>query len=84
LDPESIWWARDLEAIAFLQELNAVAYREFRGDHHRRGVDGLARRDAADLPRRPGFGFKWNMGWMHDTLAYSAGTQCTASTTTTT
>ena len=31
-----------------------------------------------------GFGFKWNMGWMHDTLSYMQKSPSTAVTTTTT
>jgi len=30
----------------------------------------VAAGDAAALPGRSGLLFKWNMGWMHDTLAY--------------
>ena len=31
-----------------------------------------------------GFGFKWNMGWMHDTLAYLAHDPVLPAATTTT
>jgi 1,4-alpha-glucan branching enzyme len=61
----------NLEAIEFLQSLNRAVYR----DHP--GTLTIAEESTA-WPRvsRPtdmdglGFGMKWNMGWMHDTLAY--------------
>ena len=61
----------DLEAVAFLKEFNEVA-------HGREpGVISAAEESTAwPGVSRPtylgglGFGFKWNMGWMHDTLAY--------------
>ena len=61
----------NLEAVAFLQETNEVLY----GLHP--GVMTLAEESTAwPGVSRPtdmgglGFGFKWNMGWMHDTLHY--------------
>ncbi len=61
----------DLEAIAFLEELNAVAHGAVPGVL-------MAAEESTAWPgvSRPtelgglGFGFKWNMGWMHDTLDY--------------
>ena len=61
----------NLEAIAFLREVNERAY----GLHP--GIVTIAEESTA-FPgvTRPtylgglGFGFKWDMGWMHDTLAY--------------
>ena len=61
----------NLEAVAFLRQLNVAAYR----DHP--GVQVIAEESTA-WPKvsRPvetgglGFGLKWNMGWMHDTLKY--------------
>jgi 1,4-alpha-glucan branching enzyme len=61
----------NLEAIAFLREMNERVYGRFPG------VVTIAEESTA-FPgiTRPtylggiGFGFKWDMGWMHDTLAY--------------
>ncbi len=61
----------NLEAITFLQTLNKAVYRDFPD------TVSIAEESTA-WPRvsRPtdmdglGFGMKWNMGWMHDSLAY--------------
>ncbi len=61
----------NLEAVSFLQEVNATAYRRAPG------ITMIAEESTAwPGVTRPvhlgglGFGMKWNMGWMHDTLAY--------------
>jgi 1,4-alpha-glucan branching enzyme len=61
----------NLEAIAFLRRMNELAY----GRHP--GVMTVAEESTAwPAVSRPvylgglGFGFKWNMGWMHDTLRF--------------
>jgi 1,4-alpha-glucan branching enzyme len=61
----------NLEAIAFLQELNTVLHRDVPGAvtvaEESTAWGGVSRPvDAGGL----GFSQKWNMGWMHDTLAY--------------
>ncbi|UGS27690.1 1,4-alpha-glucan branching protein GlgB [Microbacterium resistens] len=61
----------NLEAIRFLQEVNATAYRRNPGvlmiAEESTSFPGVtAPTDHAGL----GFGFKWNMGWMNDSLEY--------------
>jgi len=69
--PNAAGGRENLEAVAFLRETNEVVY----GLHP--GVMTLAEESTAwPAVSRPtdmgglGFGFKWNMGWMHDTLRY--------------
>ncbi|MBA2559797.1 MAG: 1,4-alpha-glucan branching protein GlgB, partial [Propionibacteriales bacterium] len=62
-----------LEAVAFLQEVNATCYKQVPGiaaiAEESTAWPGVTRStDAGGL----GFGFKWNMGWMHDSLSYLA------------
>ena len=69
--PNAFGGREDLEAVAFLKELNELV-------HAREpGVISAAEESTAwPGVSRPtymgglGFGFKWNMGWMHDTLGY--------------
>ncbi len=61
----------NLDAIRFLQETNATAYRRNPGimmiAEESTAFAGVSSpTDASGL----GFGFKWNMGWMHDSLEY--------------
>jgi 1,4-alpha-glucan branching enzyme len=61
----------NLEAVEFLKQLNLALYRDH-GD-----TQTIAEESTAwPMVSRPiylgglGFGLKWNMGWMHDTLKY--------------
>ncbi|MGW0979024.1 1,4-alpha-glucan branching enzyme [Streptomyces griseus] len=59
------------DAVAFLQEMNATVYRRNPGvvtiAEESTAWDGVTRpTDSGGL----GFGLKWNMGWMHDSLVY--------------
>ena len=69
--PNQYGGKEDLDAVSFLRMLNESVYR----DHP--DVQTIAE-ESTDWPMvsRPtyvgglGFGMKWNMGWMHDTLEY--------------
>ncbi len=61
----------NLDAIAFIKRMNELAYSEVKG------ATTIAEESTAwPSVSRPiylgglGFGYKWNMGWMHDTLSY--------------
>ena len=69
--PNHFGGRENLEAISFLQTLNQAVYR----DHP--DVSMIAEESTAwPMVSRPtfagglGFGLKWNMGWMHDSLEY--------------
>ncbi|WP_104105848.1 1,4-alpha-glucan branching protein GlgB [Nocardioides sp. 616] len=61
----------NLEAVQFLQEMNATVYARVPGAitiaEESTSWPGVTRPTSED---GLGFGFKWNMGWMHDSLAY--------------
>ena len=69
--PNQYGGRENLEAISFLQRMNEVVHTECPG------VLTIAEESTAwpQVTRPPymgglGFSLKWNMGWMHDTLAY--------------
>jgi 1,4-alpha-glucan branching enzyme len=71
--PNKFGGRENLEAISFLQEVNATAYKR------NPGIIMIAEESTswAGVTRPTsggglGFGMKWNMGWMHDTLEYMA------------
>lgn len=71
--PNQFGGRENLEAIRFLQEVNATSYKRYPGialiAEESTSFPGVtAPTSAAGL----GFGFKWNMGWMNDSLQYIA------------
>jgi 1,4-alpha-glucan branching enzyme len=69
--PNQFGGRENLEAIDFLRRFNAEVYKEYPG------VQTIAEESTAwPMVSRPtylgglGFGMKWDMGWMHDTLSY--------------
>jgi 1,4-alpha-glucan branching enzyme len=71
--PNAFGGRENLEAIAFLRRLNELVFGQSSG------ATSVAEESTAwPMVSRPtyvgglGFGFKWNMGWMHDTLRYMA------------
>jgi 1,4-alpha-glucan branching enzyme len=71
--PNKYGGRENLEAVAFLQAMNRAVY----GKHPGRVTFA---EESTSWPKVSapvydgglGFGFKWNMGWMHDTLQYLA------------
>jgi 1,4-alpha-glucan branching enzyme len=70
-EPNQFGGRENLEAVAFVKEFNEVVYAEHPG-----AMTIAEESTAWPGVSRPtylgglGFGFKWNMGWMHDTLEY--------------
>jgi len=70
-EPNEFGGNGNIEAIAFIKDLNETLYRDFPD------IQTIAE-EASDWPgiSKPtfedglGFGMKWMMGWMHDTLRY--------------
>jgi 1,4-alpha-glucan branching enzyme len=71
--PNEYGGRENIEAVEFLKEFNATVYKRNPGAvtiaEESTAWPGVTR--AAHLGGL-GFGFKWNMGWMHDTLDYYA------------
>ena len=69
--PNKFGGRENLEAVQLLQEATSTAYK------HHQGIMMIAEESTAwgGVTKETsggglGFGFKWNMGWMHDTLEY--------------
>ncbi len=69
--PNKYGGRENLDAIAFLRRINELVFGEGTG-----ATTAAEESTAWPMVSRPvyvgglGFGFKWNMGWMHDTLGY--------------
>jgi 1,4-alpha-glucan branching enzyme len=69
--PNAFGGREDLDAVALLQDMNSTVYRRVPGAmtiaEESTAWPGVTKpTDQGGL----GFGFKWDLGWMHDTLSY--------------
>jgi 1,4-alpha-glucan branching enzyme len=71
--PNQYGGRENLDAIGFLRRMNELVFGDASG-----ATTAAEESTAWPMVSRPtyvgglGFGFKWNMGWMHDTLGYMA------------
>jgi len=69
--PNKFGGRENIDAIAFLRRTNTEVFKQ-----HPRSTTAAEESTAWPMVSRPvdwgglGFGYKWNMGWMHDTLDY--------------
>jgi 1,4-alpha-glucan branching enzyme len=78
--PNAYGGRENLEAVSFLQELTATVFKRVPGvtvsAEESTAWPGVTSPTDQYAPGSAltglGFGFKWNMGWMHDTLGYLA------------
>lgn len=69
--PNEFGGRENLEAVSFLKKFNEIIYADYPGM-----ITFAEESTAWPMVSRPtylgglGFGLKWNMGWMHDTLEY--------------
>jgi 1,4-alpha-glucan branching enzyme len=69
--PNAFGGRENLDAIAFIRRMNELVFGDATG-----ATTAAEESTAWPMVSRPtyvgglGFGFKWNMGWMHDTLSY--------------